>query len=96
MLEKVMPWLILWAASTTAVLVLFVRRLLVAHQQTGQLHIVEGEVEEHAQERIAKALVRIDLWGKTFTVVSVLLMVVIGSVWAWDAWQAAYKSSNYR
>ncbi len=96
MLEKLMPWLILWAASTTVVLALFVSRLIVAHQQPGQLHIVEGEEEEHAQERIARSLARIDRWGKAFTVLSVLLIVVIGSVWAWDAWQAAYKASTYR
>jgi hypothetical protein len=93
MFDKLMPWLILWAIATTGVLVLFVWRLVVVRQEPAGIHIGEGEehdVEE--QQRIAKTLGRIDLWGKTLTVLSVLLIVAIGSIWAWDAWLAPYRS----
>ena len=92
MFEKLIPWMILWAASTTGVLVLFVWRVLVARHERSGIYIVEGEEKDlEAQARISKALSRIDLWGKTLTVVSVALVLVIGSLWAVDAWQAPYR-----
>ena len=93
MFEKLMPWMLLWAVSTTGVLVLFVWRLFVTRHERGGIFIVEGEEKDLAeQNKISRVLARIDLWGKTLTVVSVVLILVMGSMWAWDSWQAAYRT----
>ena len=97
MFEKMMPWMILWAASTTGVLVLFVWRVLVARHERGGIFIVKGEEPDLAEQaEIAKKLARIDLWGKTLTVLSVALIVVLGSMWIVDVWRAAYQTPSFK
>ena len=58
-----------------------------AKGEQGGIHIVEGE--EPLMERetaIASKLARIDLLGKTLTVVSTILMVILGSAWLYNGW----------
>jgi hypothetical protein len=94
MFDKLVPYMILWALSTTGVLVLFFWRLVVAKHERGGIFIVEGEEQDlEEQQRIGKTLARIDLWGKTLTVVSVVLIVVMGSMWMWDLWKQSYKTT---
>ena len=87
-----MPWLILWAFVTTAVLILALWRLVVARkeEQLGGLHVASAnEAVPALEEQIAKTLVRIDRWGKTLTVVSALLVLTIGAAWLYNGWLKA-------
>ena len=84
-----MPWMIGWAVVTTGVVALFVWRVLVANQEPGALHVVESEQEQEQETRLATKLARIDLWGKTLTVVSALLILAIGLVWVYSGWLKA-------
>ena len=93
MLDKVMPWMILWAVSTTGVLVLFIWRVMVSRRERAGIFIVHGEEPDlEEQQKVTKSLDRIDRWGKSLTVVSVILLMVVGSMWALDVWRAAYET----
>jgi len=95
MLDKVMPWMILWAVSTTGVLVLFIWRVMVARHERAGIFIVHGEEPDlEEQVRVTQSLDRIDRWGKSLTMVSVILLVVVGSLWALDVWRAAYETAK--
>ena len=78
---EMMPWFMLWAAVTVGVLALFVWRVLVAEQEPGALHVVQSEMEQQKELKLATQLSRIDFWGKTLTIVSALLLLVMGMVW---------------
>jgi len=82
------PWLIAWAGGTTGVLLLLIWRLVVAKdEKQGGIYIVEGEEALlERQTAIASKLKRIDLWGKALTVVSTILMVILGSAWLYNGW----------
>lgn len=95
MLDKVMPWMILWAVSTTGVLVLFIWRVMVARHERAGIFIVHGEEPDlEEQVKVTKSLERIDRWGKSLTMVSVILLLVVGSLWALDVWRAAYETAK--
>ncbi len=81
------PWAIAWALVTTGVLVLYGLRLYVARGERGGIFIIKGEEPElQHQVQIATRLARIDWWGKTLTVLSVVLVVILGSCWLYNGW----------
>ncbi len=87
-----MPWLILWALITTAVLILALWRVVVARREVelGGLHVASANAAIPViEEKIAKTLVRIDRWGKTLTAVSALLVLAIGIAWLYNGWLKA-------
>ena len=87
-----MPWMILWALVTTAVLILALYRVLVARkeEQLGGLHVASANAAiPELEEQIAKTLGRIDRWGKTLTVISALLVLAIGATWLYNGWLKA-------
>lgn len=86
------PWLILWAAITTGVLALAIRRLIVVRHegQLGSLHVAGGNPNIDREEaHIAGTLARIDFWGKTLTVVAAVLILAIGAAWLYNGWLQA-------
>ena len=88
------PWLILWAAITTGVLVLAIWRLMVVRHEhhLGALHVAGGNASIDREEaHIAGTLARIDFWGKTLTVVAAVLILAIGAAWLYNGWQQANK-----
>ena len=74
-------FLILWVVSTTVVLVLILwRSMLTMHEQVG---LSDDEVKEEAAT--VQKLARVDRWGKTMTVASAILTVIIVSAWVYNA-----------
>lgn len=91
---ELMPWLILWAAITTVVLLLALWRVMVVKREgeAGGLHVAAGDVALAQREtQIARSLTRIDFWGKTLTVLSAILILAIGSIWLYNGWLEANK-----
>lgn len=73
------PYLILWAIVTTAIVVLALWRLLLGLHERGGIHISPGGERELQQEaEVTRREGRIELWGKTLTVVSAILILGIG------------------
>jgi hypothetical protein len=76
-----MPFLILWVVSATAVLVLVLWRSLVTmHERVG---LADSELQEEAET--VKKLSRIDRWGKAMTVVTAVLTVTLVSGWLYNS-----------
>jgi hypothetical protein len=70
------PYIAVWGLLALAVLVLFVRRKMVAAKEDDQLHVMSGTNPN--QVLIAAKLDTIDKWGKIMTVITVLFGLVIG------------------
>lgn len=81
------PWIILWAMATTGVLVLFVWRVMVAKDETPGIHVAvtDQQMPEVDKEvKLAHKLDVIDRWGKVLTVVSAVLVLVMGGAWFYN------------
>ena len=95
MATDLIPWLILWAVITTAVLVLAVWRLMVARveKQVAGIHIAAGEEAiPEVQTKVATKLARIDFWGQMLTVISAVLVLAIGAIWLYRGWLKSYET----
>jgi len=79
------PYLILWAMITTAVVILALWRLMIGLHDLGGIHIAAGgERELQREAEVTRRETRIEQWGKTLTVVSALLIVGIGFAWFYN------------
>ena len=80
-----MPYLILWAIVTTAVLILALWRLMLGLHEMGGIHLAPGGDRELQDEvKMTRREDRIELWGKTLTIVSAILILGIGAVWVYN------------
>ena len=72
-------WLIPWAVVTTAVLLLLVWRLVAADHDT--IRLAPEDPKALAEEvALTRKLARLDRWGKVLTVISVVLMLMMGGI----------------
>ena len=79
---NIMPWMILWALVTTAVVVLALWRSMLGLHDLGGIHIGAGEEKDaEVEEQLTRKIARIERWGKTLTVASAFLILVIGCMW---------------
>ena len=86
---NLMPFMIAWAFVTTAVVVLALWRLLAGLHDEGGMHFIEGqEAEIQTRARMSQRLDKIELAGKTLTVVSALMITVIGVMYLYGVWTA--------
>jgi hypothetical protein len=81
------PFLIVWGLLAVSVIVLIVWRWTVASGEDDSLHVVDGEqaVSLH-QAVVAQKLEMIDKWGKTLTALTVVLGMVIASIYFYHLW----------
>ncbi len=89
------PWLILWALVTTGVLIPALWRLVAVRreEELGGLHVAGSDAAvPHQEARIGRTLAHPDLWGKTVTVVSAVLIVAIGVAWLYNGWLKANEA----
>ena len=85
------PWLIAWAVATTAVIVLALYRIrLTAHEIPG-VHLSGDPAIPGRQKETAHALSIVDFWGKTLTVISTILILVIAGFWGYQTYLKAYE-----
>lgn len=81
--------LVFWVglAVATAGLAIY-RKILAAHEDPG-IHLAAGGDELIAsQAAMTNKLVTIDKWGKTMTVVTLALGLVIGAIYVYEAFRA--------
>ena len=86
MMTELVPWIIAWALVTTVVLVLaFYRLTLGLHEDPG-MHL---DIAEAPQAKAKAAMVRridkVELYGKSLTIVSVVLIGVTVFLWVYGA-----------
>jgi len=70
------PYIAFWGLLALSVLVLFIRRKMVASKEDDQLHVMSGANPD--QVVVANKLEVIDKWGKILTVITVVFGLVIG------------------
>jgi hypothetical protein len=75
------PYLAIWALTLIAVLVLFIKRKMVAAREDDNLHVMTPA--NPSQTLVATELEKIDKWGKLATVVALVLGLVIAALYLW-------------
>ena len=84
-----MTLVVLWVALGIATLALALYRKFVSLKEDDYLHLAEGEGRLIPQQvAIAKKLEWIDKWGKSLTVITVLLGLGIAGAYLYEAWKA--------
>ena len=79
------PWFILWALITSVVLSLAFWRLMMGLHHSDSLHLGTGEERALEQEvQATRTMTRIESWGKTLTVISLILIAGIGMAWFYN------------
>ena len=76
------PYIAVWGLLALAVLVLFIRRKMVASKEDDQLHVMSGMNPN--QVVVANKLEAIDKWGKIVTAITVLFGLVIGFLYVYS------------
>ena len=77
------PYVAVWSVVALSVIVLFVRRKMVASKEDDHLHVLHGAITE--QVNVASKLDAIDKWGKILTVVAMVLGLAIASVYVYTS-----------
>ena len=76
------PYIAIWSLLALAVLLLFVRRKMVAAKEDDNLHVMSGENPQQAV--VAAKLEVIDKWGKLLTVVAVILGLALAGLYVYS------------
>jgi hypothetical protein len=88
---NLIPYIAIWSVCGVAVLALALyRKILTIHGDDEFVHLADGEERliPH-QVALGNKLEFIDRWGKTLTIVTVALGLVIAAVFLWESWQAS-------
>ena len=81
------PFVVLEALLAVSVIVLIVWRQAVARSEDDTLHVLHGTLSE--QTTVATKLATLDKWGKTVTVVAVVLGVLVGALYVYQYWMSS-------
>jgi len=85
-----LPYAIAWGVLGLIVLVLALLRRKIADKEDDSLKLSEGETAHLAkQEQLAKKLAKIEMWGKSATIVLIATGVALGLLYGWQMWQAS-------
>ncbi len=83
---NLIPWMIAWAAVTTAVLVLgFYRLTLGLHEDPGVYIGANEERQAKTKAAFEAKISRVELYGKTLTAISAVLILVTVILWVYGA-----------
>ena len=84
------PFTALWAVLALGVLALFLWRRSVASHEDDQIHMSD-QVGLAQQAAVAEKLDRIDKWGKTLTVVTILFGLLLAVIYIYQGWMNGSK-----
>jgi len=84
------PYIILWSLLALVVLGLALyRKVITTHDEDDLVHISEGEQRLIPHQVAVNAKIhKIDRWGETLTVVTVIAGLLIAVAYLWAAWEA--------
>jgi len=85
MTTNYIPFVVLWGLMALSVLVLIIWRRQVAQNEDDSLHVLNAEVAPQ-QVAVAHKLETIDKWGKTLTVLTVVVGFAIAAVYFYQLW----------
>jgi hypothetical protein len=85
------PFTVLWALLSIAVLALIAYRKMVSSKEEETLHLADAAEANH-QAVIAHKLEWIDKWGKLLTVIAVVYGVLLAAAYTYHVWQTMGSS----
>ena len=89
------PIVMLWALLGLATLGLALYRIFVTHDEKDVVHLGAGEEKDIPQQaQLAKRLMAVDRWGKTLTVITVLLGLMLAGGYLYNGWQDPSSAPN--
>jgi hypothetical protein len=81
------PFVALWAVLAAVVLSMVVWRKVVASNEDDQIHVLDSESASLSrQSQLANKLDKIDRWGKTLTVITLVFGVALAAVFIYHGW----------
>jgi disulfide bond formation protein DsbB len=85
------PWLAAWVFATLGVLVLAAYRKHLDRLEDTDLHLgTMSPLEAQSKASFNQRVHRIELLGKSFTVMFVALSSVVFALWAYNQWMRSY------
>ena len=87
---NLMPFLGLEIVLVAVVIAMVFWRQAVARKEDDTLHVLHGALSE--QTTVAAKLEKIDRWGKTLTIVTVIFGVAIGAIFVYQTWMQSATS----
>jgi hypothetical protein len=89
------PIVLLWAVLGLATLGLALYRKVISSNEQDVVHLGPGEEREiPVQAELAKKLLTVDRWGKTLTVVTVLIGLLLAGGYLYNGWQDPSSAPN--
>ncbi|MEQ1948841.1 MAG: hypothetical protein ABL995_16745 [Bryobacteraceae bacterium] len=89
------PIILLWAVLGLATLGLALYRIFVTHDEQDVVHLGAGEERAIPQQvALAKRLTAVDKWGKTLTVITVLLGLMLACGYLYNGWNDPGSAPN--
>lgn len=89
------PIVVVWAVLGLATLGLALYRKILSSDEEDVVHLGPGEEKRIPQQEVlAKKLVTIDRWGKTLTVVTVLIGLVLAGGYLYNGWLDPSSAPN--
>ncbi|MBS1854000.1 MAG: hypothetical protein JST11_01440 [Acidobacteria bacterium] len=76
------PLIAIWVVFALAVLVMFIRRKMVAAKEDDNIHVMSGPNPEQAL--IATKLEVIDKWGKILTVITLIFGLALAALYIYS------------
>ena len=87
---NLLPYAIAWAVLGVIVMVLALMRRKIADKEDDTLKLSDGEAADIGkQEQLAKKLAKIEVWGKTLTIILVVTGVALGLLYGWQMWEGS-------
>ena len=86
---NLMPFLILGALLTLSVIAMIIWRQSVARSEDSSIHVLSDSGAVPQQASVAAKLDVIDKWGKLLTIVTVLYVIIVGSLFVYQQWVRA-------
>lgn len=87
------PFMVLWVLMAASVLALLAWRKSVSSHEDDSLHVLHGNAVPQ-QTAVAQKLEQIDKWGKTLTVVTVALGLLLAAVYVYQVWMQSSTTTN--
>jgi hypothetical protein len=90
---NITPYIILWSLLALVVLGLALyRKLITMHHEDDFVHLAAGEQQLIPQQiALSAKLDKVDRWGKTLTVATLIAGLAIASAYVWSAWVSSQQ-----
>ncbi len=88
MMTNLLPHIVIWAVLATIVVILAIYRRKVGSGADETLHVLDGEASAMAaQAVVAKKLAVVDWWGKILTILVVIYLLTIATMYLYSVFQ---------